>query len=417
MGLPLNGAFMIRIFGVTGKCLFGCGLSMCVSICGVQAKSKEAVLYAFRGGNDGAYPQASLYDEMGNLYGTTAAGGGTGCGGRGCGTVFRLAPDGTETVLYAFQGKTDGAQPTDGLIADSAGNLYGTTNSGGAHSNCGTIFKLAPDGSETLLYSFQGGADGSAPYGGVAADKAGNLYGTTSKGGGSSNCSGGCGTVFEVAPDGTETLLHAFSGENDGAQPLAGVIEDKAGNLYGTTYAGGGTGCNGGCGTVFKIAQDRTETVLYAFQGSTDGGGPYGGVIEYKGNLYGTASSYGKYHDGTVFKLAPNSNLSVLYSFAYGHDGYSPYGSLIADSTGNLYGTTYVGGTIGNACGSGCGTVFKLAPDGMLSVLHAFANGSDGAFPEAGVIRDKKGSLFGTTSVGGSDCNSGGCGVVFKLTQ
>jgi uncharacterized repeat protein (TIGR03803 family) len=278
-----------------------------------QTAWTETVLYSFKGGNDGANPSASLIaDESGALYGTTELGGsGTSCFGSGCGTVFKLTPpaDGqtvwTETVLYRFNGGSDGNFPEASLIADERGALYGTTSSGGGSncpgSVCGTVFKLTPpaDGqtvwAETVLYSFKGGSDGANPTASLVADDSGTLYGTTFFGG-SSNCSGfGCGTVFKVSPpteaeaSWTETVLYGFKGGNDGAGPSASLIADDRGGLYGTTLGGGvgpSTLCPGsnvlftGCGTVFKLKPpgDRrtawTETVLYRFTGGSDGSNP-----------------------------------------------------------------------------------------------------------------------------------------------
>jgi uncharacterized repeat protein (TIGR03803 family) len=243
---------------------------------------------------DGYWPYAGLIiDAAGNLYGTTAYGGDTSCySGLGCGTAFKLAPDGTETVLYSFcQGQqsncTDGYVPTTGLVMDAAGNLYGTTPSGGTN-NSGVVFKLAPDGTETVLYSFRQQSDcldGGYPYAGLVMDAAGNLYGTTKYCGGSN-----IGVVFKLAPDGTETVLYSFGaqGGGDGGYPVAGLVMDAAGNLYGTTAYGGAFGQ----GVVFKLAPDGTETVLYSFcaqSGCADGANPVAGlVMDAAGNLYGT---------------------------------------------------------------------------------------------------------------------------------
>jgi uncharacterized repeat protein (TIGR03803 family) len=206
------------------------------------------VLYSFKGGNDGADPNAAVIaDAKGNFYGTTYGGGTSGLG-----TVFELAADGTETVLYSFKGGSDSANPFASLILDAKGNLYGTTYSGGS-GNHGTVFKLAPDGTETVLHSFAGGSDGTSPDSSLTEDNNGNLYGSTLYGG-STDCSGnGCGIVYKLAADGTETVLHAFAG-SDGAQPNASLLAGKKGELVGTTYNGGNTGCGGtGCGVIFKI--------------------------------------------------------------------------------------------------------------------------------------------------------------------
>ncbi len=440
-------ASMFRISDLPARFVLCCALSAAVPFGVANARSREAVLYAFQGGNDGASPQAGLIaDKAGNLYGTTYNGGGTtNCFG-GCGTVFKLAPGGTETVLHAFQGGNDGEYPLAGLIADKSGNLYGTTNEGGGtgceyNQGCGTVFRLAPDGTETVLYAFQGGSDGALPGAGLIADKAGNLYSMTSEGGGNAcPVGGGCGTVFEVAPDGTETVLHAFCAQKnctDGATPDDGLIADKAGNFFGTTSLGGvGDGCFGklACGSVFKLAPDGTLTSLYTFcrqrKKCTDGEVPEAGLIEdRKGNLYGTTSDGGAYCErgdegdgcGTVFKLAPDGTETVLHSFTGLRDGSSPLGSLIADRNGDLYGTTFYGTSRNAQCQIGCGTVFRLAPDGKETVLHNFIGGSDGGGPLGGLISDSAGNLYGTTfEGGGANCSAfylNGCGTIFRLTK
>ncbi len=384
---------------------------------GVPANAAEKVLYSFQGGNDGIASAAGLIeDNTGNLYGTTLwGGGGDICGtGYGCGTVFKLAPDGTESVLYAFQGGNDGALPTGKLVVDGAGNFYGTA--GGGANNDGTIFKLAPDGTETILYAFQGGNDGVAPVGGLIADKKGNYYGTTEVGG--APC--GCGTVFELASNGSKKVLYSFQGGGDGANPVAGLIADKTGNLYGTARVGGNLNCfSGGCGVVFKLAPDGTESVLHAFQGS-DGEFPTASLImDSSGNLYGTTEwggggnvcSFGVSGGcGTVFRVTPDGTESVLHSFQGGSDGANPEGGVVMDKAGNLYGTTSAGG--GTSCkGSGCGTVFKLAPDGTETVLYAFKR-LHGTFPTSMLLL-KNGILYGTTWQGGSNND----GVVFSVKK
>jgi len=426
------------------RALNACGKSLLAGVAALAtlatlgtAHARISVLYAFKGGSDGAYPWAGLIeDSAGNLYSTTRGGGGRGCGAQGCGTVFRLAPDGTETVLHAFHGQKHGISPEAGLIADKAGNLYGTTNGGGSgcfHYGCGTVFKVAPNGTETVLYSFEGNDhdDGTGPQAPLIENKAGNLYGTTSGGGGTGCSDGfGCGTVFKLAPDGTETVLHAFAGGNDGANPLAGVIEGEAGDFYGTTMWGGGEGCDyvgfSGCGTVFKVAPNGTETVLYSFAGGSDGANPYAGLIQDKaGNLYGTTNDGGigckaTNGCGTVFKLAPDGTETVLHAFAGGSDGAYPWAGLIRDEGGNLYGTTAEGGGRGchNYLYHGCGTIFRLAPDGAETVLYAFSKlQRHGALPYAGLMKGGDGQLYGTASEGGDTGCSDGCGIVFSLRK
>ena len=236
-----------NLFGTSS---YGC----CGQVFKVAPNGSESTFYAFTGGSDGAYPEARVIaDTAGNLYGTTF-GGGMGCNGYGCGTVYRIAPDGTETILYAFSGGTDGWGPQAPLKMDNAGNLYGTAYGGGANG-LGVVFKLAPNGVETVLHSFAGGSDGEGIYtNGLSLDSSGNVYGATVYGGGT-RCTGyGCGTVYRIAPDGTEKILHSFAGKADGAFPESDLVLDDAGNVYGTALSGGSTICSGGCGTLFKIA-------------------------------------------------------------------------------------------------------------------------------------------------------------------
>jgi uncharacterized repeat protein (TIGR03803 family) len=353
------------------------------------------VLYNFTGGADGGYPYANLIqDAKGNLYGTTSAGGPSGVG-----TVFKVDKTGKETVLYSFTGGADGGYPFAGLIQDPSGLLYGTTDSGGT-SSYGTVFKVAPKtGKETVLYSFTGsGGDGEYPNAGLLRDNKGNLYGTNEWAGAS-----GYGTVFKVGKTGKETVLHGFGG-SDGAYPFAGLVRDSKGNLYGYT-AGGGTYS---AGTVFMVDDTGTETVLWNFSGGADGGYPFYGYLvrDSKGNLYGTTEGGGASGYGTVYKLTPAGKESVLYSFTgTGGDGGWPYAGVVRDASGNLYGTTDVGGA------SGYGTVFMVGKTGKETVLHSF-DYSDGESPFAGLLRDAKGNLYGTTYLGGAS----GYGVVFEVT-
>lgn len=303
--------------------LFGTSASGGANITGtvyrIASDGTESVLYSFPAfDGDGFEPAAKpIMDGAGNLYGTTTNG-----GKFGYGIVFKLAPDGTESVLHSFS-EADGEYPyvLGGLLTDRKGDLFGTSFSGGGvaacqgFSGCGTVWKLKPDGSLVVLHAFQGGADGLSPVAGLLRDRAGNFYGTTLSGGGGSTCTlrQGCGVVFKLAPDGTETILHAFAGGEDGAQPYAPLIFDRAGNLYGSTncfddrhscYSG--LGCFGHtCGTIFRIAPDGTETVLHVFKGGNDGGGPVGAlIIGAHGRLFGTASEAGSKSGGTIFSVA-----------------------------------------------------------------------------------------------------------------
>jgi uncharacterized repeat protein (TIGR03803 family) len=386
-----------------------------------SAKAQSlSVLYSFTGAPDGAIPFAGLIrDKAGNLYGTTTQGGASNVG-----SVFKLDTSGNETVLHSFTGG-DGWEPFAALIRDKAGNLYGTTQMGGA-SGGGTVFKLDTSGNETVLHSFSGG-DGAEPYAGLIMDKAGNLYGTTELGGTGTCFNVSCGIVFKLDTSGNETVLHSFANSPDGGIPYAGLVMDKAGNLYGTTLEyGASSNCFQGCGTVFKLDTSGNETVLHSFTGyPSDGAGPRAGLIMDKaGNLYGTTSfgggsgSCGGGGCGTVFKLDTSGNETVLHSFTNSDgDGANPNAGLIMDKAGNLYGTTFSGGDLTCSFGEGCGTVFKLDTSGNETVLHSFTGG-DGAFPVGGLIRDKAGHLYGTTTGGGTaTCSfSEGCGTVFKLT-
>ncbi|HEX3666125.1 MAG TPA: choice-of-anchor tandem repeat GloVer-containing protein [Rhizomicrobium sp.] len=367
---------------------------------GVAAPKKKnfSVLHNFAGGmGSGAVPFSGLVqDGAGNFYGTTVEG-----GALGAGTVFRLTAKGKETVLYSFGDGSDGGIPYANPVLDGQGSLYGTASSGGDHScNCGVVFKVDDSGQEVLLHTFTGGSDGATPYGGLAFDKRGNLYGTTNLGGAGCNC----GTVFELSPDGTEKILHAFAGGNDGAYPYydSGVLPDKRGSLYGVTYEGGGS-CN--CGTIYKIDSGGHETVLYAFAGGGDGAYPQSTLIADKsGNLYGTTKYGGASDAGSVFELATDNTETTLYSFS-GGDGANPQAGLVIDKNNNLYGTTQAGGT------ANAGTVFKITPAGGELVLHAFTGGTDGDQPFAPLFPGRKNELYGTATGGGKN----GFGTVFQV--
>jgi uncharacterized repeat protein (TIGR03803 family) len=376
-----------------------------------QAQSYK-VLYTFAGTTDGGNPYGGvIQDAKGNLYGTASVG-----GAGGTGVVYSLDAAGKQATLYSFKSSNDSSFPQAGVIRDGSGNLYGTTRDGGTSGN-GTVFKVSKTGKEKVLYSFQGGADGMSPESGVIQDAEGNLCGTTFNGG-----AFGYGTVFKLSMTGKKTVIYSFTGGADGAAPYGGVIRDAQGNLYGTTSLGGAYSS----GTVYKLSKTGKETVLYSFQGYNNGGAdglsPTGGVIQdAQGNFYGTtdfggtSSCFGQ-GCGTVFKLVRTGEETVLYSFTGGTDGAFPYRKVIQDKKGNLYGTAQSAGD--SACGfhgQGCGTLFTLNQKGEYSVLYSFTGGADGAFPAAEVLsRDAKGNLYGTAfSAGDTNCN---CGTVFKLT-
>jgi len=337
--------------------------------------------------------------------------------------------------LYSFKGGNDGAAPLAGVIFDGAGNLFGTTQYGGAHGQ-GTVYELTPnsDGTwkERVLHAFTGGTDGVIPRAGVVLDAAGNLYGATQYGGNTGCLSHlGCGLIFKLIPnkDGswTEQVLLRFTGGKDGAQPVSDLIFDQAGNLYGTTFAGGNTNCSSGCGVVFKLVPNTDgtwkEEVLYQFTGLTDGSEPFAALVfDRAGNLYSTAQLGSRYGEGTVYQLTPNAHgswkVKVLHSFTGGRDGGGPGDRLILDGEGNLYGMTANGGA------TDWGTVFELTPnsDGTWKekILYQFSGGNDGGTPFGGLLFDQAGNLFGTASNGGfhaRNCGNYGCGNAFKLTR
>jgi uncharacterized repeat protein (TIGR03803 family) len=413
------------------------------ALCLVSAANAatDKVLYSFKGGSNGDEPVAGLINVNGTLYGT--AGGGSGCELTGCGIVYAVNPtSGAEKVLYAFKGGNDGAYPNAGLI-DVGGTLYGTTSQGGGggcNGGCGTVFSITPSGAENVIYAFNGGGDGESPYAGLIAVN-GTLYGTTAYGGNTTACTGipgsnipaGCGVVFSIASNGTEKLLYAFNGGSDGANPYASLTAiDRT--LYGTTvYGGNAAACPSsssnpaGCGTVFSITLRGTENVLYAFIGGNDGAYPYAGLLAVDGTLYGTTVYGGNaipcpYESsnptgcGTVYSVTPAGTEEVLYAFMGGTDGASPYAGLI-DVDYTLYGTTYQGG--GGHCGGGCGTVFRFGlPDQSEKVTYAFKGNTDGVGPQASLV-EVSGRLYGTTLWGGTgSCATNGwngCGTVFSV--
>jgi uncharacterized repeat protein (TIGR03803 family) len=396
---------------------------------GSHAAATEKVLFSFGAfpGDDGTYPEGSLvFDAAGNLYGTTAAG-----GDKSYGAVYELSPsdDGwIETVLYSFcAGCAVGTSPVGNLAIDSAGNLYGTTFEGGSSEcyagggGCGVVFELSPGSggwTETVLYTFLGGADGAFPIAGLAFDKAGNLYGTTTYGGVGPCQFGtvsGCGVVFKLSRNSSggwnESILHSFQGGSDGDNPSARLTLDAAGNVYGTTA---GTAPNDP-GTVFKLVQTSSgweERVLYRFKGRADGNSPEADVtFDKAGSIYGTTryggtgkcSAYGYSGCGTVYKLEHSETgwaETVLHSFTGGNDGEDPATGVIFNAKGDLYGTTVAGP-------NDCGAVFRLTPASTgkwnLVDLHQFqCSLSDGGSPLGDLILDSSGNIYGTTQEGGA---------------
>jgi uncharacterized repeat protein (TIGR03803 family) len=365
-----------------------------------------SLLYSFQCGADGVGPSSGLIrDSTGNLYGTTNSG-----GQFGYGTVFKVTSGGTESVLHSFAGSpSDGSYPDLGsLTLDPEANVYGTTPYGG-ESGYGTVFKVTATGTESVVYNFTGGSDGGYPYGGVARDSAGNLYGTTYEGG-----TYYVGVVFKLTADGAESVLHNFgSSLTDGEYPTGNLTRDSSGNLYGATDRGGASSA----GSVFQVTASGTESLLYSFKGyPVDGAGPVGGGLlrDTSGNLYGVTQEGGANTLGIVFKLTSAGTESVLLNFNGGTGGGDPIDGLARDAAGNLYGTTLGGGSGAGCPYLGCGVLFELTTAGKEMVLHNFTLGSssDGGNPWGGVVRDPSGNLYGTLSVGGAY----GCGAVFKFT-
>ena len=345
---------------------------------------------AMVGGNpDGANPEgAVLLDANGNLFGTTFDG-----GFEGEGTVFKVDNTGNESILFAFDAHTTGTNPASPLIQDASGNLIGIADGG---PGAGVIFRLSTDGTEATLFNFTGGLDNLAPKvptGGVFMDKVGNIFGTTLFGG-SGKCQFGCGTIFRLDTAGILHVLHKLNGNTEGSQPFGPFVQDTAGNLFGVAKSGGDLKCaefpQAGCGTVFKVATNGTLTVLHAFHGGSGGAVPQGGLLlDAAGNLFGVTSLGGNLEQGTVFKISATGQFTVFHRFT-GKDGSNPNGGLIEDEAGNLFGTAQGGGLDAQ------GTVFELNPAGRSKVLHHFLGGDDGAFPQAGLIRDSIGHFFGT---------------------
>jgi len=399
-------------------------LLLTLSLMGVSsAGTGYRVIYSFTGGADGGNAATALArDAAGNLYGTTVVGGADDCGtvfkltNLGGGQW-------QESVLHSFNCFDEGKNPYGGVTMDAEGNLYGTTVSGGqgicAGDGCGVVYKLSQAGgswSETVLYSFQDSPDGWGPGGAVVFDRAGNLYGTTPDGGSNDQ-----GTVYQLSQnDGhwTERLIYNFTGGDDGGVGSLGpLLLDSFGNIYGVTEIGGANSA----GTAYKLTPlsggDWRFSVLYAFQGQPDAGFPYSGLIaDSRGILYGTTYFGGFDGAGSVFSLSPGPTVgpwrdTVLYSFQGASDGSGPLGTLVFDSTGNLYGTTSAGGDPG----CGCGVVFRLSPNGSgwtQTVLHTFGAPPDAASPSYALTPDGAGNYFGATPIGGS----ANVGAVFELT-
>jgi uncharacterized repeat protein (TIGR03803 family) len=337
-------------------------------------------------GSNGAGPDtmALVQGTDGNLYGTTNTG-----GAQDYGTVFRVTPTGTLTTLYSFCAEhdcIDGSSPYEGLTLATDGNFYGTTTYGGANG-WGTVFRITSGGALTTLHSIEA-AEGFYPLAPLVQASDGNFYGTVSTGGTDPN-----GGVFKITPEGVLTNLHSFAG-TDGSDPSAGLVQGADGNLYGTTFAGGtSNACLVGCGTVFKITLGGKLTTLHSFD-LTDGAYPYAKLVQASdGNFYGTTNGGGVSGWGTVFRVTPEGTLTILHSFDL-TDGGSPYAGLVQAVGGNLYGTTRYGGS------DSLGTVFEITPAGVFKSLQSFA-GANGEDPSGGLVQATSGIFYGAAWGGG----------------
>lgn len=390
----------------------------------------EQVLYPFTGGADGYFSTTGVVmDPSGNLYGVTNFGGSSFDG-----TIYELTPNGsggyTYNLIHSFENSEGNGFANNSLLLDGGGNLYGLAESGGP-GNSGTVFELSPGAGGwtlTVLYAFHGGKDGSVGEGNLVMDAAGNLYGVTTQGGDVSLCTNGCGTVFELIHSGsvwTKQEIYRFHGKGDGAFPQAGVVFDSSGSLYGTTSQQGifSKRCTDGCGTVFKLSPPAsghiwTETVLHRFT-DADGSTPVEAVtLDGQGNVYVPTSVGGNLRCGlangcgAIVEVSPSSggwSSKVLYTFAGQKDGGAPTSPLISDISGNLYGSTFSGGS------NGWGEIFELSPGASgwtKTEVYSFTSLSDGGDPGGPLVRDASGNLFGHTYLRGQY----GEGVVFEVT-
>jgi uncharacterized repeat protein (TIGR03803 family) len=383
-----------------------CATVLCATTAVTAPAQTFRTVHSFHN-RDGAFPWAQLVQgDDGYFYGTTQNGGNPACAS-GCGTLFKVAPNGKLTAFY-FNG-TNGSDPFAGLVQAANGDFYGTTSSGGTGNgggncptNCGTVFKITPSGKLTTLHNFNN-TDGRTPLGTLLLATDGNFYGTTASGG-----LIGAGTLFQITPSGTLTTLHNFSNAGaDGGLPSGAIIQATDGNLYGTTWTGG----TGNFGTVFKSTPRGTLMTLHCFD-STHGALPYAGLVQaIDGDFYGTTEEGGTHNYGTVFKITARGTLTTLHSFLGGADGDTPISPLVQATDGNFYGTASYDGKFPNF-----GTVFQITSKGKLTTVHNF-DSTDGSYPYAGLVQATNGGFYGSTFAGGSSraCRFA-CGTVFSLS-
>jgi uncharacterized repeat protein (TIGR03803 family) len=389
---------MMRLFGAA---FFGSAFALAVSLCNAEAATHFKILHSFTGA-EGTWPQNFIVDRVGNIVGTAEVG-----GPNGNGAIFKLWPDGTYTVLHAFS-RTDGFLPGGFRYIQHSGRIFGTTTYGGRdgchHAGCGVLYSLKADGTFAVLHRFRKNDEGSQPSGPVPSGPAG-LYGVS--GGDGPN---GLGTIWTLQGRHL-TVLHAFENSGDGGEPIGGLLKGLDGNFYGTTVLGGEGHGVSVAGLIYRFTPDGTVTTLHKLVYLTDGSSPRGLIQDRAGNLYGSTWGGGPGDGGTVFKMTPDGTFSVIHSFDRGKGGNLPGKLLLIDNV--LYGSTQLGGDLDCNSGNGCGVVFKLAMDGTETVLHTFKGGAiDGAI--GGELRKgPHGLLYGCTLIGGS-ANQG---ILFQMKR